>query len=652
MKKPITIEDVAELKSLSNIMLNQSGTHAVFTAYIPERKKNENTTRLFVLDREAEKVRQLTFTSNHGCMNWDDDETVILQTKRTEGDNAGKTEEKTVFYRLNINGGEACPAFAINRNVQAIRKVADGLYLVKIEDDFNRVDPEADPEGAEEELDYHVLEEVPFWANGAGYIAGLHTALFLYKESDGSLERITPEMTDARFFTVKGTKILYGSSAITGVPSRHAMLSVYDMETKETLKIVEDGELNIRQAVFRNEDVVFLATDMKTWGNGQEHDFYAADLSTGEYKLIAKNEKELGIGDMASADIARPGGNILKAVGDDVFFTAMEHYHTDLYVLKKDNAITMVQSADEGGILCFDADEKGNVAIQFPMDYENVITVNGKNVYDPNEAYFAEHEISVTIPHTITNRAGIELEGWVLKPYNYDPEKTYPAVFEIHGGPRAAYGRAMMHEMQAYAAKGMFIIFCNPRGSEGYGEEFADLRGKYGTIDFEDLMDYLDGVLELYPNIDAKKIAAVGGSYGGFMCNWIEGHTDRFACVCSQRSISNWLSDFGTSEIGMTFDVNEMGGTPWTKADEIWNCSPIKYADRAKTPILFIHSLVDYNCMIEQGAQMFAAMKYFGVPTRMCVFEGESHGLSRVGRPKHKIRRLKEMANWMDKYCF
>ena len=652
MKKPVTIEDIAELKSLSNIMFNPSGTHAVFTEYIPDRKKNENTVRLFVLDRETEKVRQLTYTANHGCLAWDDDETILLQTKRKDEDSPARTEEKTTFYRICINGGEACPAFTLNRNVQAVRKIRDDLYLLKIEDDFNRVDPEKDKEAAEEELDYHVLEEVPFWANGAGYIAGLHTALFLYKESDGSLERITPEMTDTRFFTSEGNKIMYASSAITGVPARHSMLSVYDLDTKETVKIVEDGVFNIRQAVFRDEDIVFLATDMKTWGNGQEHDFYAADLTTGEYHLIAKNTEEMGIGDISSADIARPGGNMMKAVGNTVYFTAMKHYHTDLYALNENNEITLVQSAADGGILCFDADEKGNAAVYFPADYENVITVNGKTVYDPNAAYFAEHEISVTVPHTVKNRAGMDIEGWVLKPYNYDPEKTYPAVFEIHGGPRAAYGRAIMHEMQAFAGKEMFVIFCNPRGSEGYGEAFADIRGKYGTIDYEDLMDYLDGILEIYPNIDSKRIAACGGSYGGFMCNWIEGHTDRFACVCSQRSISNWLSDFGTSEIGMTFDVNEMNGTPWTKAEEIWNCSPLKYADRAKSPILFIHSLVDYNCMVEQGAQMFAAMKYFGVPARMCIFEGESHGLSRVGRPKHRIRRLREMSQWIDKYCF
>ena len=134
------------------------------------------------------------------------------------------------------------------------------------------------------------------------------------------------------------------------------------------------------------------------------------------------------------------------------------------------------------------------------------------------------------------------------------------------------------------------------------------------------------------------------------MCNWIEGHTDRFKAICSQRSVSNWLSDFGTSEIGVQFDRNELQADPWSDTDKVWKQSPLKYADKSATPILFIHSLEDYNCFIDQGMQMFTAMKYFGVPSKMVLFEGENHNLSRTGKPRHRIRRLNEMWNWFEKY--
>jgi dipeptidyl aminopeptidase/acylaminoacyl peptidase len=176
------------------------------------------------------------------------------------------------------------------------------------------------------------------------------------------------------------------------------------------------------------------------------------------------------------------------------------------------------------------------------------------------------------------------------------------------------------------------------------------LRGRYGTIDYEDLMAFLDHALDCFPEADRSRLGACGGSYGGFMCNWIEGHTDRFAAIASQRSISNWVSDFGTSEIGHTFDRNESGTDPWQGMEVLWNMSPLKYAANARTPILFIHSLQDYNCTVDQGLQMFAAMKHFGVPTRVCLFEGENHSLSRSGKPRHRLRRLSEIEAWFKRY--
>ena len=179
----------------------------------------------------------------------------------------------------------------------------------------------------------------------------------------------------------------------------------------------------------------------------------------------------------------------------------------------------------------------------------------------------------------------------------------------------------------------------------------GDLREKYGTIDFQDFMEFVDHVCEQYPAIDPARIGVTGGSYGGWMTNWIIGHTDRFAAAVSQRSFSNWLSDFGCSEIGFSFDVNENGGkTPWTAPKELWERSPVAYADRVKTPTMFIHSLKDYNCPLSEGMQMFAAIKYHGVPSKAVLFEGENHELSRSGKPLHRMRRLQEMNGWFDLY--
>ena len=140
--------------------------------------------------------------------------------------------------------------------------------------------------------------------------------------------------------------------------------------------------------------------------------------------------------------------------------------------------------------------------------------------------------------------------------------------------------------MQVWANMGYFVFFCNPRGGDGRGNAFADIRGKYGTVDYDDLMKFTDVVLEKYP-IKADRVGVTGGSYGGFMTNWIIGHTDRFRCAASQRSIANWISKFGTTDIGYYFNADQNSSTPWIEHDKLWWHSLMKYADKVNTYTIY-----------------------------------------------------------------
>jgi dipeptidyl aminopeptidase/acylaminoacyl peptidase len=204
--------------------------------------------------------------------------------------------------------------------------------------------------------------------------------------------------------------------------------------------------------------------------------------------------------------------------------------------------------------------------------------------------------------------------------------------------------------MQYWANRGYIVIFCNPRGGDGKGNEFADVRGCYGTFDYDDIIAFTDEIIKKYPAIDESKIGVTGGSYGGFMVNWIIGHTDRFKAAASQRCISNWLSFTCTSDIGYFWGPDQLGFSMWENAEKMWDFSPLKYADKVKTPTLFIHSQEDYRCCIPEGYQMYSALKYHNVPTRMCIFHGENHELSRSGKPENREKRLKEITDWMDSY--
>ncbi|MBP3646920.1 MAG: S9 family peptidase, partial [Clostridia bacterium] len=217
-------------------------------------------------------------------------------------------------------------------------------------------------------------------------------------------------------------------------------------------------------------------------------------------------------------------------------------------------------------------------------------------------------------------------------------------------GPKAIFGGIFHHEMQCFANMGYFVFFTNPRGADGRGEDFANITGQLGYIDFRDFMEFTDEVLRRYPDIDEKRVGICGGSYGGFMCNWMIGHTDRFAAAASQRSISNYLTKSLCTDIGYNHNMSQLETDPWHDFERVWEHSPLKCAPNAKTPTLFIQSDEDYRCWMSDAIQMYTALKMNGTDARLALFHGESHGLSRIGRPQNRIGRLTEIGSWFEKY--
>ena len=202
-----------------------------------------------------------------------------------------------------------------------------------------------------------------------------------------------------------------------------------------------------------------------------------------------------------------------------------------------------------------------------------------------------------------------------------------------------------------WANAGYFVFYCNPRGSDGKGDAFADVWGHYGTYDYDNLMQFTDVMLKAYPMVDPARVGVTGGSYGGFMTNWIIGHTNRFCAAVSQRSIANWISFEHTTDIGYYFNLMQHKANTRQNASYLWDISPLKYAPNCTTPTLFIHSEEDYRCWMPEGLSMFTALKFQGCPAKLCLFHGENHELSRSGRPNSRMARMREILSWMDQYC-
>ncbi|GEK29474.1 S9 family peptidase [Furfurilactobacillus siliginis] len=276
-------------------------------------------------------------------------------------------------------------------------------------------------------------------------------------------------------------------------------------------------------------------------------------------------------------------------------------------------------------------------------------------VSNPNEAYEEAHALVDPTRFTFKGEADVVVHGWYLPPVDTKQLTQYPVMLYIHGGPGANYGESFFHELQVYASAGYGVIAINPRGSTSYGEDFRHaVIGHYGQGDYTDLMDGLDYVLSQDPKIDQNHQYVTGGSYGGYMTNWIEGHTDRFKAAVTQRSIANWISMFGTSDIGYSFLPWELTGNQTmsvTDTTPLWDASPLKFVQNVKTPTLVLHSERDFRCPIGQGEEWFTSLRLNGVEAKMVRFPGENHGLSRNGKPSLRVERIRQIQDWFTTHC-
>lgn len=273
------------------------------------------------------------------------------------------------------------------------------------------------------------------------------------------------------------------------------------------------------------------------------------------------------------------------------------------------------------------------------------LTRRGEVLFDPNAGVLPElptpQEVHYSAPE------GHSVQGWVLLP---EGEGPHPVVLYIHGGPHTAFGNALMLQLQLFRATGFAVAYCNPRGSTGYGQDYVELGKRWGDIDEDDLLGFLDHVLIHFP-LDPSRVAVAGGSYGGFMTNWLTArHPERFKAAVTDRSICNWTSFFGASDIGPRFTYLQLGAKPWENPEVLWQKSPLSLAHRVQTPTLVVHSEQDHRCPIDQGETWYTMLLQKGVPTKFFRCPEEGHELSRAGRPDRRVARLNAYLEWFKAY--
>ena len=657
--KPVEQTDILNYRFLSGVRYCPNGTRAAFVTANANEEENCYERRLWLYENGT--VRQLTDLGKEGRFVWLDNDRLLFPAVRSAKEKK-RVEEKdpfTSYYVLDLRGGEALPFFTLPFAAEellvldethfaaaaSVDKRCPDLYAA---DDETRA---AFRKELAEQADYEVFDELPFWFNGAGVVNGQRRRLFLVSLDPLRIEPLTDSTEELLDMVRLGGEVYYAvRPCAPKMMLRGYSLRAANWKTGARRNLLDDPDRMFSGLAAADTWLWLFAHTGSRFGLNENDWVWRVDTEAGT--LLPVREEEQNLYGSVGSDCRLGGGrSVLEHRGQLYHLTTregscmlhrMDVGGADTPLITKPGSIDAFDVCGDEALLIALYDMRLQELYRADLRTGEVVRISRFNDDALAGRYVAQPE-----PIEIQS-AGASIGGWVLRPKDFDPQKRYPAVFDIHGGPKTVYGPVFYHEMQLWAGMGYFVFFCNPTGSDGRGNTFADIRGKYGTVDYQNLMDFADAVLAAYPQIDPKRVCETGGSYGGFMTNWIIGHTDRFCCAASQRSISNWLSFRGTSDIGFYFADDQNSADLYDSPELLWARSPLRYAKNVVTPTLFIHSDEDYRCPLEQGLQMYAALVDRGVEARICVFHGENHELSRSGKPKHRLRRLREITDWFE----
>lgn len=648
MKRPVEQKDLLDFHFLAAPTFSPDGEKIAFKVSRADVESNGYLKDIWLLSLSSGEARRLTSSGCEECFCWSEDGTsIVFASKRPAAADHGEEKAVTRFYSIGIDGGEATPLFEAPHAVSAIRALKAGRYLLTA-----NFDPVYDnPEDA----DFMIFEQVPFMANGKGYIGQRRVGLATC-DASGRLSRLTPPTMDvARVeLSADGDKALVVACDYKDVKPLENSVYMLDLSTGNLRPLSGALPFTFKCAVWSGESVVLTATDHKAMGVNENPKIWL--LEDGEMRCLTP-ELDVSFGHAIVADTSYGcrdhEGAIAPSKSLGMIACSTDAFKARLYALAQDGRLKVLTPA-VSSVIDWDVhdDRIAYVAYEGLHLPELYLYQEGKErrLTSFNDAFFEERRLSQPIHITFKAGDGWELDGWYMRPVDAREGERCPTVLNIHGGPKAAFGDIYNHEMQCWAARGYAVIYCNPRGGDGRGGAFSDIRGRYGDIDYRNLMDFADWCVKNLDFIDASRMGVTGGSYGGYMTNWIITQTNRFKAAVSQRSIANWISKFGGCDIGYYYVEDQHLGTPWRKPETAWRESPVAHADKADTPTLFIHSTEDFRCELNQGFQMFTALKVNGVEARMCVFKGENHELSRSGRPRNRLARLREIVSWFDRH--
>jgi len=650
-KSPIRISDLCRIKYLRELSISTNGKKIAYTIEWLDKKENKYFQNLYVIDSQNKIRHFIRGNKNVHNPKWSPDGKFISFIVTDK--------EKQNLWLIPTDGGEALQVTKLEGFFGNYYWTPDSNRIIC---EFTKkvIDKKQFPEKDKPPL-YYYITKAWYKLDNAGMLPKEKPHIWKIDIKTGRMSQLTSSIngdTDPSI-SKDGRKIAFVSNREKNYEDKFLYVDLFIIDIngkKERLIKTPAGPKG--NPVFSPDAKYIAYIGREGPENYQYMQSYIWLVPLKGGKAINLTKKfNLDIGDYIIDDCGNYAYNTIRFSQDGryIFFQATSNGYTSLFCVEiKSHKIEKI-IGEKDRIYAYDYDGKNTFALAIgnSVDPGNVYKWSKgelSKLTDINKDYLNSRLISKPEEFIFNGYRGRKIQGWILKPNGFNSRKKFPLIVQIHGGPHAAYGYSFFHEFQVLAGNGFLVFYSNPHGSVGYGEKFAKaLDFKWGIPDSIDIMNAIKFLKKKYP-VDYKNMAVIGGSYGGFMTNWLIGHTDIFKAAVTMRSVVNMIS-FPADDFGFIFP-KEFSRTLWEKGglEWFWNMSPLKYAPRIKTPLLIIHSEQDLRCLISQAEELFTALKFLKKDVEIVRFPGESHELSRHGTPRRREKRLEFILKFLNKH--
>jgi dipeptidyl aminopeptidase/acylaminoacyl peptidase len=643
-------EDLTRIQFVTDPQLSPDGRRIAFVVTSLSEERDEYLANIWIVETTGGTPRRFTAGPRRDIEpRWSPDGTrLAFLSERAPKD-------KLQLYVMPADGGEPTKLTALENGVSSPAWSPDGTRLAFVSPVGGQREPDSEEE-KRKSRPARVITSVKYRFNGEGFTYDRRPHVFVVS-TDGSAPG---QVSDGDFIDADPTWSPDGGSIVFS-SARHTERD--DDDASDLWRVDAKGGIPQRLTATTGpvmlpafspdgRSIAYLARPAKN-AYGRHVRLYVVPSEGAGSAMCLTSALDRSCGALHVRPLWSPDGRSIVVAGEDrgdvgLWRAAVSGHEPPARIVDGARSINGFSASADGRVLAFAASSPTAPAEVFTCRADGG---DERRLSELNRAWTDSVALSAPERFRFT-RAGFELDVWVMRPTGFVAGQRYPTLVNIHGGPHAQYGHNFFDEFQVYAGAGYAVVYTNPRGSQGYGEAFTQaVVGDWGGGDYADVMGALDEALARYPFIDPDRLGVLGGSYGGFLTSWIVGHSKRFKAACSERAVNCQYTMFGTSDIGHSFNVVELGGPmPWEDMARYIERSPLTYAKDVVTPLLIIHSEDDLRCPIEQGEQLFVALKKLGREVRFIRFPGENHEMSRSGKPRHRLERFRHILEWFGAY--